>query len=81
MVRKVKELAKILNESKEYNKIISSLNSNSVIVNGLSLVQKRHMAFSIANRLKRPFIFVVQNESEVKNTILDFETFMDKEVL
>ena len=67
MVKVVKELAKILNDSKEYNKIIASINSNSVIVNGLSMVQKRHMAFSISERLKRPFIFVAQNEGEIKN--------------
>lgn len=81
MVRILKELAKILNNSIEYNKILTSLKSNSVVVNGLSLVQKRHMVFSIAEKLKRPFIFVVQNDSEIKNTILDLETFTDKEVL
>ncbi|MBE5813256.1 MAG: transcription-repair coupling factor [Clostridiales bacterium] len=77
----MKELAKILNDSTEYNKILASIKNNSVVVNGLSMVQKRHMVFSIAEKLKRPFIFVVQNDAEIKNTILDLETFTGKEVL
>ena len=81
MVNKLKELAKILNDSVEYNKILASIKNNSVVINGLSMVQKRHMVFSISERLKRPFIFVVQNDSEIKNTILDLETFIGKEVL
>jgi transcription-repair coupling factor (superfamily II helicase) len=39
------------------------------------------MVFSIAEKLKRPFIFVVQNDAEIKNTILDLEAFTEKEVL
>lgn len=81
MVRILKELAKILNDSTEYNKILLSIKNNSVVINGLSLIQKRHMVFSIAERLKRPFIFVVQNDAEIKNTILDLEVFTGKEVL
>jgi transcription-repair coupling factor (superfamily II helicase) len=81
MVNELKELAKILNDSVEYNKLLASIKNNSVVVNGLSLVQKRHMVFSIAEKLKRPFIFVVQNDAEIKNTILDLETFTGKEVL
>ena len=51
MVNQVRELSKILNESVEYNKIIASLKNNSVVINGLSMVQKRHMVFSISERL------------------------------
>jgi transcription-repair coupling factor (superfamily II helicase) len=74
------KLAEILTKSSEFTKILNSVKNNSVVINGLSDVQKRHFAFSVSENLKRPFIFVVQNEMEVKNAISDLELFTEKEV-
>ncbi len=74
------KFVELLNNVNGYKKILDSINKNSVIVNGISGVQRRHFAFSVAKTLNRPFVFVVQNDMEVDETINDLAFFSEKDV-
>lgn len=71
----------ILNTSKLFNKITESVRDNSVFVNGLTLEIRRHFACSMANALKKPFVFVVQNENVVADTLSDMRFFLGEDVI
>lgn len=74
------KFAELLNSVKSYDDIIKSIKNNSTVINGLSGVQKRHFAFSVSELLSRPFVFVVQNDTEVGETINDLSFFSKKDV-
>ena len=61
----------ILNSIPNYKEITKSIKNNSVVINGLSEVQKRHFAYSVSKKLDKPFIFVAQNEGDIDNIIND----------
>lgn len=71
----------ILNTSKLFNKITESVRDNSVFVNGLTPEIRRHFACSMANALKKPFVFVVQNENIVADTLSDMRFFLGEDVI
>lgn len=71
----------ILNTSKSYNQVISSAQQGSVFVNGLTSEIRRHFACSVAKTLRRPFLFVVQNENVVADTLSDMKFFLGEDVV
>ena len=75
------KLGEILNESAEFCKIADFVRNNSVIINGLGDIEKRSFANSLSVKLNRPFIFVAQSDKNIQNIILDFETFLQNEML
>jgi len=75
------KFAELLNSVQVYKKILESINVNSILINGLEGVQKRHFAFSVAESFSKPFLFVVQNDTEVDDVINDLCFFSNKEVL
>ena len=77
----MKKIAELLNSVQGYQKILESIKSNTTIINGVTGIQKRHFAFSVAEALDRPFLFVVQNDTEVEDTINDLNFFSQKEVV
>lgn len=75
------KFAGILNSLENYNKILTSIKKNATVINGLDGVQKRHFAFSVSESFSRPFLFVVQNDTEVDGTINDLMFFSKKDVV
>lgn len=71
----------ILNTSKVYNQIISSAQQGSVFVNGMTAEIRRHFACSMAKFLHKPFVFVVQNENVVADTLSDMKFFCGEDVV
>ena len=55
------KFSEVLNSVKGYKNILKDIEHNSIIVNGILGVQRRHFAFSVSESLNRPFVFVVQN--------------------
>jgi len=74
------KFSEVLNSVKGYKDILKDTGHNSIIVNGISGVQRRHFAFSVSESLNRPFVFVVQNDMEIDDTINDLEFFSKKDV-
>ena len=70
----------ILNNIPSYKEIVKSISNNSVVVNGLADVQKRHFACGVAKKQNRPFVFIAQNEADIDNIINDIEFFSEKEI-
>lgn len=70
----------ILNGIPNYKEITKSIKNNSIVVNGLADVEKRHFAYSVAKKLDKPFIFVAQNEGDIDNIINDIALFSGKEI-
>ena len=70
----------ILNNIPSYREIAKSISNNSVVVNGLADVQKRHFAYGVAKDKNRPFVFIAQNEADIDNIINDIEFFSEKEI-
>ena len=74
------KFAELLNSVDGYKKILESIKTNTTIINGVTGIQKRHFAFSVAEALARPFLFVVQNDTEVEDTINDLAFFSGKDI-
>ena len=55
------KFAEVIKPVKNFNEILKAIKNNSIVINGVTGTQKRHLAFSISEVSSRPFLFVVQN--------------------
>ena len=74
------KFAEVIKPVKNFNEILKAIKNNSIVINGVTGTQKRHLAFSISEVLSRPFLFVVQNDMEVEETIEDLSFFLQDKV-
>ncbi len=74
------KFAEVIKPVKNFNEILKAIKNNSIVINGVTGTQKRHLAFSISEVSSRPFLFVVQNDMEVEETIEDLSFFLQDKV-
>ena len=74
------KFAEVIKPVKNFNEILKAITNNSIVINGVTGTQKRHLAFSISEVSSRPFLFVVQNDMEVEETIEDLSFFLQDKV-
>ncbi len=71
-----------LQNSKEYNELISKIKSSTgtVLVNGLIPVQKPHIAYSMFKELDRQVVLIMNSDLEAKKAYEDLSFYIDGEV-